>query len=161
MLLQKFMFVSKVLLQPRFVLMSLLPPRAMLMSIVHAVQTHADARRPYCLQEPYWLNDLHCHMKLWRYLLSELSSRALSRSMAGSHLHDLCCHLKASGGLWSMLPWRSQSTEASFTVVLMSTDTQMRERDIDGFCDDPYLHQPPTSIPKTEQPRQEATKENP
>jgi hypothetical protein len=32
--------------------------------------------------------------------------------------------------------------DASFSVVSMTADSQLRERDIEGFCGNPYIHLP-------------------
>jgi hypothetical protein len=37
-----------------------------------------------------------------------------------------------------MIPLTIKCKEATFAVILMTAGTQMRKRDMEGFCDDPY-----------------------
>lgn len=54
-----------------------------------------------------------------------------------------------------MLPLTLKGKEAAFAMVLMAVDSQLRKRDIEGACDNPYPH----NNPKQWQPRQRATEE--
>lgn len=47
---------------------------------------------------------------------------------------------------------------ATFVMVLMTADLQLRKRGIESFCDNSYPHLP--TPPKKKQPRQKAIKEN-
>lgn len=49
-----------------------------------------------------------------------------------------------------------KSKEDTFGVISMTADAQLKERDIEVFCDNCYLH----DTPAKQQPTQHATKEN-
>lgn len=48
-----------------------------------------------------------------------------------------------------MLPLSINSREATFAVILMAADTQLRKRDLEGFRDNPYNPNSPTAPPKS------------
>lgn len=56
-----------------------------------------------------------------------------------------------------MFPLTVKSKEATFAVISMTADAQLKGRDMEGFRDNHYL--PPTH-PKRQQPRQETTQGN-
>lgn len=39
-----------------------------------------------------------------------------------------------------MLLWFMKSKYTTFSVILMTVDTQLRKKDMEGFCDNPFLH---------------------
>lgn len=51
--------------------------------------------------------------------------------------------------MWKLMIWLPLTVkikEATFAVILMTSDTQLRKRDREGFCDNPFHH--PNTIPK-------------
>lgn len=56
---------------------------------------------------------------------------------------------------WSVLPLTVKSQEATFVMIWMTTESQLRNRDIEHFSDKPYPH---LHLPK-EQPKQKVIKE--
>ena len=64
----------------------------------------------------------------------------------GSQGHGLCYHQKPCGDPWSMFSLTVKIKEATFAEILMAEDAQLRGRDMESFCDNPYL--PPLPTPK-------------
>ena len=54
-----------------------------------------------------------------------------------------CLH-KSHTRPWSVLQLTVKGKEATFAVVLITTDSQLRKRDLKGFCNNPYPHFTPT-----------------
>lgn len=70
--------------------------------------------------------------------LSRLPLRALSGpTSAKSHVCALCLHQEPCRGPWSMLPLTVKS-KATFVVISMTADVQLRGRDMEGFWDNHY-----------------------
>ena len=55
---------------------------------------------------------------------------------------DPCCGQKACESPQSVLPLAVKDMEATFAMVLMTSDSQLRKRDIEGFCDTLYIFIP-------------------
>lgn len=72
----------------------------------------------------------------------------------GSQGHGLCYHQKPCGDPWSMFSLTVKIKEATFAEILMAEDAQLRGRDMESFCDNPYCPSP-NLHPKSqkEQPR--------
>lgn len=41
---------------------------------------------------------------------------------------------------------KCNSKDTTFAMVLMTTDSQLRKSDIEGFCDKPYSHPNPQNV---------------
>lgn len=86
------------------------------------------------------MQELCCH-----WAASEGFISIHSPTVAGSSLCGLCCHQKACG--WPS--WMLQTVKSNGTTFVwygMSADAQLRGRDMESFCDNPYL--PPLPTPK-------------
>lgn len=59
---------------------------------------------------------------------------------ARDHVPGLCCYQETCGGSWSKLLMIVNSRQATFAVIWMTADAQVRGRDMEGFCDSPYSH---------------------
>lgn len=66
---------------------------------------------------------------------------------SGVDIFGRCCLQKPHVSPRSMLPLTIKGKEAAFATVLMAVDSQLRNTDIEGSCDNPYPHHnPPTVI---------------
>lgn len=60
----------------------------------------------------------------------------------------VCCHQEARDHEEACDPMTllTVKQEATFAMIWMTADSQLRNRDMEDFCDNPYPHQP--SLPK-------------
>lgn len=108
--------------RPGRCLWSLLPPEAMLMSVICApLEGHVDV----------------CGLSLRDVMMV----MACAVAEGNVDVCGLCYHQKTCGSPWSVLPLTVMFRKTSSAVVLMTADSQLRKRDIEGFCDDPQPHQ--------------------
>lgn len=78
----------------------------------------------------------------WSVPPLETMLRSMVCADARGHV-DICCpwcHQKPCGSSWSMFPLTVKGKEASFAMVLMTVDSQLRMRDTEDFCVVGYLY---------------------
>lgn len=105
-----------------------LPPKARWMSTLCALDwIHVDVCGLCCRWVP-------CQ-RVWPELSSETTLMSVACAEAEGHV-DVCglyCCQKPRGSPWSLLPLTIKGKEASFAVVLMITDSQLRMGDTEGL----------------------------
>jgi hypothetical protein len=113
--------------------------------VVHAATGAMLMSMPSCDQELYWC--------LWSIPPKAMGmSTVCAATWSHVNVHGLCCSQKPCGHPWSLLSLTVKGKHASFAMVAMIADSQLRMRDTEGFGDYPH--------PPKKQPRQEATEEN-
>lgn len=54
--------------------------------------------------------------------------------------HVMCCYKRPCGSPWSLFLLIVKGQGALFDMALMTRDSQLRNRDIEGLCDNPNPH---------------------
>lgn len=90
------------------------------------------------------LSNLHCHLSPGWYPVVWTNIKGLfwvyGYSTARNHVGGLCCHKKLCGGPWSMLCLTVKNKEATFTVIPMTADAELRGNHMEGFYYNLYSH---------------------
>lgn len=128
---------------PRFIL----PQRARFIWMTCAsTWDHGDARSMLLLRAMSGPGVLLSWVLCWcpwpllplRAMIEVLASAVAKDNIYGNGVcyhqrpRDLCCLQKSCVGPWSMLPLTVKGKEATFAIVLVTTDSQLRKRDMEG-----------------------------
>lgn len=74
--------------------------------------------------------------------------RSEARADAGGYVRvcDPCCRQKACEHPESMLPLTVKGEEATFVVMWMTADSQLRNKVTEGFCNNPTSYCPSKKV---------------
>lgn len=111
------------------------PLKAILMSLACAVaEGHDGVLGPCCSRRPCWHP---CSVP-------PLKTMSVAYAMGDDmDVHSVCCHQKPCRSPCSMLPLTVKGKEAIFSVVWMTSDSQLRKGAIEGFSGNPITPMPP------------------
>lgn len=135
---------------------ALLWPGSVWMSTAHlTTEDHADARdmstwshfdaQGHAAAKGHDVGGLHCYLRPYRCLWSRQTSRVLPEPMVLLQLGPCSWSVVSPEPAWRPMahaPLILKSMEAAFAVISMTTDSQLRRRDMEGFYN-PYPHPKP------------------
>lgn len=131
---------------------SVLLPEVLLIYTGHAAAGKLDMSGLCCYLRPCWCPELYSCWELRWYPRLVLQQRAIwvsvlppeimLRSLTHADIRPSQCPCVSP---WSMFPLTVKGKKATFAVVMMTADSQLRKRDLYIFCDNLYPPTPPYS----------------
>lgn len=128
--------------------MTCVDPDAMLMSVAYDATESMASRGHIVVLDLYY----HGLPRLVMWQRAVLMSMVCTTTGDHAEVCGPCQYWRPCGYLWFMFLLTAKGKEGTFAMVLMTTHSQLRKKDMEGFCDNPY--------PQKKQPRKKVIEEN-